>query len=407
MATIRVIRKNAIIYLKVSVRGRVTLHSLEFKVPEKFFETKKELVKSTYPNANTLNKLIAEAKLKANNKLIEFQSQGVAFTSKTLIEAAFQKQVNTYYDFMEQYIKNLALNTKRIHLTAFNKLSGFLGKDFLPAMVTESALIKLVNQCRANGNSDSSINLWLGSIVAILRFSGLQNPLSSYTKNKVLKIKRDFKHKALSKEDIYKIYNWYVSRVVGYDEDGELCIKDLTKFSAKPFSKEAAVCCFLGSYIFQGLSPVDLFKLKVIDLQDKETYFLVETKRQKTYIPVRIVISKTFENLTILQPLLSTACHRSDYLFPVYRGDEKTEKNFISRRLIKLESISKAISEILGFHTTMYSARHSYASALLNNGINLSSIATALGRTATNIGTYLKDFTKDEEQLNVNRVAEI
>ena len=400
--TSKVINRNGYLFLKVSVRGKVTLRSLEFKVPEKFFDSKKELVKSTYQNATMLNKLIAEAKLKVNDKLLEFQSHGISFTSKTLIEAVFQKQVSTYYDFMEQYIKNLALNTQRIHMTAFNKLSDFLGKDFLPAMVTESAMIRFVKQCRANGNSDSSINLWLGSIVAILRYAGLQNPLSSYTKNKVLKIKREFKHKALSKEDVYKIYNWYTSRVVGYDEEGELCIKDLTKFSAKPFSKEAAVCCFLGSYIFQGLAPVDLFKLKVTDLQDKETYFLVETKRQKTHIPVRIVISKTFENLTILQPLLSTACHRSDYLFPVYRGDEKTEKNFISRRLIKLESISKTISEILGFHATMYSSRHSYASALLNSGVNLSKIATALGRTVENIGSYLKDFTKDEEMLEIN-----
>ena len=400
--TSKVINRNGYLFLKVSIRGKVSLRSLEVKVPEKYFDAKKELVKSTYPNATMLNKLITEAKLKVNEKLLEFQSHGVSFTSKTLIEAAFQKQVSTYYDFMEQYIKNLALNTQRIHLTAFNKLSDFLGKDFLPSMVTEPAMIIFVKQCRANGNSDSSINLWLGSIVAILRFAGLQNPLSSYTKNKVLKIKRDFKHKALSKEDIYKIYNWYVERVVGYDEDGELCIKDLTKFSAKPFSKEAAVCCFLGSYIFQGLAPCDLLKLKVTDLQDKETYFLVETKRQKTHIPVRIVISKTFENLAIIQPLLSTAVWREGYLFPVYRGDEKTEKDFISRRLIKLESITKAISEILGFHTTMYSARHSYASALLNSGVNLSRIATALGRTVENIGSYLKDFTKDEELLEIN-----
>ena len=401
--TSKVINRNGYLFLKVSVRGKVSLRTLEVKVPEKYFDAKKELVKSTYQNATMLNKLIAEAKLKVNDKLLEFQSQGVSFTSKTLIEAAFQKQANTYYDFMERYIKNLALNTQRIHLTAFNKLSDFLGKDFLPAMVTEPVMIRFVKQCRANGNSDSSINLWLGSIVAILRYAGLQNPLSSYTKNKVLKIKRDFKHKALSKEDVYKIYNWYTSRVVGYDRDGELCIKDLTKFSAKPFSKEAAVCCFLGSYIFQGLAPVDLLKLKVTDLQDKEGYFLVETKRQKTYIPVRIVISKTFENLTILQPLLSTAVWREGYLFPVYRGDEKTEKDFISRRLIKLESISKTISEILGFHATMYSARHSYASRLANSGVGMAVIAQAMGRNVSNIATYIKDLTTDDELMQVNK----
>lgn len=408
MSTIRVVlkkgKKASSLYLSVSVRGVVALKSLGIDIDDAHWNPSKEIVKSSYPNAGALNKLINQNKAKLIDAEIDLKSNGCSFNSKFLIDYAFKKKDKTYFGYMSEYTKDLKYSTKQSHIATFNHLKRFLGSDFTPDMLDEIFFRKFVSSLRTEGLQDSTIKGYLQSIGAVINFSGFDNCLSRYFLNKVLRLKVSFRHKAVGSNITSALFGWWCSKMIDHVDvvEGKMYFRDLSILRERHVNEEMAVGTFLASYILQGLAPIDLAKLKPSDLIMSENAYVIDTFRQKSGKPVRIVVPSTDESNAILQPFIQSA---GEYLFSiVYNGKlaSPTLAQFSKRAKILLNKVLKDLN-IESSDISLYSARHSYASRLANSGVGMAVIAQAMGRNVSNIATYIKDLTTDDELIQVNK----
>ena len=174
----------------------------------------------------------------------------------------------------------------------------------------------------------------------------------------------------------------------------------------------------------QGLSPFDVLKLKrnqiqlVKDENDVEYYRITGVRRAKTGIQVPIAI----ENTDIVHLLITPYYRLNDgeYLYPLFnhlpRGTsiETAKNNLIAYNSKTLKELWQRINqyafnqgwpdwEDIPRNTTLYSARHSFATHYLESGGNVVGLATMLGRRVANIDVYVKQLTSDDYILKLKK----
>jgi integrase len=182
------------------------------------------------------------------------------------------------------------------------------------------------------------------------------------------------KKRALSKEDMIKIYNYPV-------KEGSK-ISDCHKI-------------FMFSYFNQGMNYVDIAKLKWSNISKSG---IMEYNRQKTGCSFAIQLGE--RSLKILEDYRRISGYDAEnYVFPILNKAIHITPQQIQNRLLRVikqvNSNMKLIGKELEIETpiTTYVARHTYATVLKRSGVSTSIISNALGHESESITqTYLDDF---------------
>ena len=172
---------------------------------------------------------------------------------------------------------------------------------------------------------------------------------------------------------------------------------------------------FLFSFFASGVNFKDMAFLKETNI---ETKFLQDGKAQKFIIFNRL---KTDEGISVpltepIKKILiwakANTTNKNEYLLPIITNNKLTgEKltNHINQRRKRLNMHLRTIAENLEFpdgllKLSSYYARHSYATTMLRNGVQVEKISEALGHTSIKTTQiYLESFGIDElAKLNEN-----
>lgn len=164
----------------------------------------------------------------------------------------------------------------------------------------------------------------------------------------------------------------------------QLSLLDLSKTPNLSFSRDL----FLLSFYLRGMPFVDLAYLRKSDIRENTIYYY----RHKTHQQLVVYIEPC---ATKILTRYSRNNSESPYLLPILtKSGENGFKQYKSAlRLynLHLHRLSKILH--LSIPLTSYVARHSWATAAKNEGINISVISESLGHASEKITyTYLASF---------------
>lgn len=196
--------------------------------------------------------------------------------------------------------------------------------------------------------------------------------------------------KALSQSDLEKIIKYEPA-----DGSSEHYYRDVWVFS----------------YLGNGINIKDICLLRYNDIRGDSIYF----DRAKTINTNRkakpIIISLIEMNKKIIQRWGNPMDNLDNYIFPVIDGTETIEKqrNKIKQFTKLVNKYIKRVAAKIGVEgdITTYTARHSFATAMMRSGIGYAYISQSLGHT--NLKTtesYLDSFEDDARRTNTLKLLD-
>ena len=382
-----------------------SLISAHVSCKPKDWNERQQCLKKTFPNAAGINNLLNDMLNRAMKIKIKLEQDGIDYNHKTIAELfkggeTQASKPTTFFDIMQDMFekRSLAPNSREIYHTSYLSISRFLNNpNFLPSDINDQNIKDWAAHCANKCCTNTMLN-YLYKISTTLTYAskigvafkmpveGLDYIHSHY------KIKVE--HRNLDAQDMLKLEVHY-QREYGIN-DGLL----------KRTSRQFVLAFFLCSYHMQGLAPVDMLQLKKENFTEQmlgtmEVYKIV-TKRQKTKVPLTIIVPKIKYIAEIIKFFLESADTRDGYVFPIFYAN--CDKNKLSRLFNTsanrhLASIAKELG-IKPF--TLYAARHSFATIKIREGANIGLLANALGRSINNIGTYISNLSSDEELFQLS-----
>ena len=343
---------------------------------KKYFSTKvylkpeqwdtKKLVVKTQPNAEPLNRLIYEYMSKIEKKELELWQQGRRISLELLKDVLGTSENKTsFIPFFRQEVTNSALkeSTKRNHLSTLTLLQEFK-KDVSFSDLTFEFISSFEYFLQSKGYHTNTIAKHMKHLkrhinVAINK-DYMEIQKYAFRKYKIKTIEN--KHTHLAPEELEKLERLnLIGRYTKYQ-------KTLDAF---------LFCCYAGMRYsdFISLTPDNIVEIH------KETWLIY--KSVKTNTEVRLPLYLLFEKkgLVILEKYQDNI---QDFFH--LRDNSNVNKDLII--LARLAGLSKKIS----FHT----ARHTNATLLIYNGVNITTVQKLLGHKSvktTQVYTNVMDMT--------------
>lgn len=200
-----------------------------------------------------------------------------------------------------------------------------------------------------------------------------------FSKNKYTIPSEKGEKMALKKSDIDKILNYIP--VEGYES--------------------RSWCIWVFSYLSNGMNISDICRLKWenIDFKNKSIDFIRAKTKSTTRGDIKKITTMLFPQLENIINAIGSRQH--EYVFPFLNGvQSELRKKRITNQLIKVTNKHmNIIAEKLGIDANLdsYSARHSFATILLQSNAPIPFISKALGHSSfKTTETYLAGF-KDEQ----------
>ncbi len=372
----------------------------------KDWNERQQCLKKTFPNAAGINNLLNDMLNRAIKIKIKLEQDGIDYNHKTIAELfkggeTQASRPTTFYDIMQDMFdkRSLAVNSRGIYHTAYLSISRFLNNpNFLPSDINDQNIKDWAAHCSNKCCTNTMLN-YLYKISTTLTYAskigvafkmpveGLDYIHSHY------KIKVE--HRNIDAQDILKM-ELYFEREYGVNES-----------LLQRTSRQFVLAFFLCSYHMQGLAPVDMLQLKKENVTETivgglEVYKIV-TKRQKTKVPLTIIVPKMKVAADIIKFLLESADTRDGYVFPIYYADcdkIKLSRTFNTCANKHLASIAKELG--INKRLTLYVARHSFATNKIREGANIGLLANAMGRSINNIGTYISNLSSDDDLFKLS-----
>lgn len=207
--------------------------------------------------------------------------------------------------------------------------------------LTSADICQWTEKLKATGISNNTVDFYLRQIKALYNHAVLME---------IIKDERPFYKIRIKPEETVK-------RALNEDQLNQLINLALTDKEAK------ARDIWLLSFMLRGMAPVDIAKLTLKNIEgDSICYRRSKTKK-------RIVIKIPAEARRILHLYKGDGCRLIDY-------DYKKTNYYLKKIGAKLG---------IPFPLTMYSARHTYATAMQREDAPLSVISQSLGHTDTEV----------------------
>lgn len=372
--------------LQVCKNGKRHYQSLGVSINPKFWDIKKNKLKSNCPNKEIIQKIINDKLAELQNRILELSAERKEFTATTILNGEKRKlQLATVDDFYQELIAQFTIDGKcgnrLIYKGSYNSLYTFTkGKLDIPFSEIDVDWLKRYEKwLRSKKNKDTTISLLFRTLRS--------------TYNKAIKVK-------CARKSDYPFDEYKINKFDTRTQKRAISKTDVLKFmqdveSNQPYA-QLSKDVFVFSYFCGGINFTDIAQLTTLNIVEGRLHYV----RQKTGKQVKIGIP--YEAMAIIKKYESES---QGYLFPIL--DKKIHKtpmqkqNRIHKILAKVNKNLKMLSEQLGVNgnITTYVARHSFASVLKKSGVNIAIISEALGHS--DLGTtqiYLDSF--DNEQMD-------
>ena len=372
--------------LQVCKNGKRHYQSLGVSINPKFWDIKKNKLKSNCPNKEIIQKIINDKLAELQNRILELSAERKEFTATTILNGGKRKlQLATVDDFYQELIAQFTIDGKcgnrLIYKGSYNSLYTFTkGKLDIPFSEIDVDWLKRYEKwLRSKNNKDTTISLLFRTLRS--------------TYNKAIKVK-------CARKSDYPFDEYKINKFDTRTQKRAISKADVLKFmqdveSNQPYA-QLSKDVFVFSYFCGGINFTDIAQLTTLNIVEGRLHYV----RQKTGKQVKIGIP--YEAMAIIKKYESES---QGYLFPIL--DKKIHKtpmqkqNRIHKILAKVNKNLKMLSEQLGVNgnITTYVARHSFASVLKKSGVNIALISEALGHS--DLGTtqiYLDSF--DNEQMD-------
>lgn len=410
--------------------------------------------RDSLPNAATINSIILDLKHKAEKIRDAFILNGKSYSAEMIMEQLNQKEsdLNTIKAIAVKYIKVNHLKEETIlSLNGIVKhFHSYMGKDeVLIDEVTKSHAIGFGRWCAEQGFKNNTIRTNIQKMKSLFTYAEENDiiessPFKGYRESKIYKAENN--KQALSKEAFLLLKQFYLRDCISY------CKRTSEQKLHEKFlvvgNRFFAYNVFFMSFYMQGLALIDLAKLKIENIDttritDTENrYIIIYTNRSKTRKQVPVAIRMDEFTHFIFHIYLKHMAY-NDFLLPILSNKDKTDKeivirmrsattainhnlkkiwedynlwikqlidsynngniNYQDKMLVKKYNISNDnISRFLiDYNTTMYSARHTFATIFINSeGAKSSELAQMMGRSVAGIDRYIRELMSIEDVLN-------
>ena len=358
------------IYICVYADGKRKYFNSKICAAKSDWDLKKQTVKKTAPNANQKNKVLSDLKNKVENYCYKLTDNG-EFVLDGVFDCIYNKTDNTdFYAFIENYLatdKIKSSGTLRLHFATLRRLKGF--KNELK--------FKQVNYTFVEGFKNYLVceNLKNTSVIQYLKI------LRSWVLNAI--------NKGLLKENPFEKFKIITPKTHReFLTESEFKIIENADFSGEKQSLQYVkdVFCFA---VYSGLRISDILRLTPENIVEKdgETYIIITMQKVKRQIKLPINLLFAGKGLALLRKY--------------YNGKEYFNRYthaYINEILIEISKKLKIK------HISIHTARHTFATILLNKNYPIVNLQKLLGHTdlkTTQIYAVLLDDTVNDNLKNI------
>ena len=343
---------------------------------KKYFSTKvylkpeqwdnKKLIVKNHPNADALNRLIYEFVATIEKKELELWQQGKRISLELLKNALTTQENNSsFISFFKQEVTNSSLknSTKRNHLSTLILLQEFK-KDIVFSDLTFEFISSFEYFLQLKGYHINTIAKHMKHLkrhvnIAINK-EYIEIQKYAFRKYKIKTIEN--KHTHLVPEELERLENLILS---------DRYVKLQKSLDAFLF------CCYAG---MRYSDFINLSSENIVDI-NQETWLIYKSVKTGTEVRLPLYLLFSGKGITILNKYKDNL---EDFFH--LRDNSNINKDLII--ITRLAGLSKRIS----FHT----ARHTNATLLIYNGINITTVQKLLGHKSvktTQIYTNVMDMT--------------
>lgn len=343
---------------------------------KKYFSTKvylkpeqwdnKKLIVKNHPNADALNRLIYEFVATIEKKELELWQQGKRISLELLKNALTTQENNSsFISFFRQEVMNSSLkdSTKRNHLSTLILLQEFK-KDIVFSDLTFEFISSFEYFLQLKGYHINTIAKHMKHLkrhvnIAINK-EYIEIQKYAFRKYKIKTIEN--KHTHLVPEELERLENLILS---------DRYVKLQKSLDAFLF------CCYAG---MRYSDFINLSSENIVDI-NQETWLIYKSVKTGTEVRLPLYLLFSGKGITILNKYKDNL---EDFFH--LRDNSNINKDLII--ITRLAGLSKRIS----FHT----ARHTNATLLIYNGINITTVQKLLGHKSvktTQIYTNVMDMT--------------
>jgi hypothetical protein len=351
--------------------------------------------------------------------ILKLDLEGRSYTASSVLEVLRDEDVLrdqgriTYIEVLERIIseRGSSVKTENNMRYAYNALVKFIGRADFPVIEVDEVLIRRWIRSVEKEWRPLSIKSVLARISDVwntyIRLGG-DRSLYPFDKIRLSSFKSDKVKQIMSIEQIRALKSYYINIMYAHVRKGSIYDRNGEFF---------ALTCYLMSFMMFGLALVDLLKLKVDCIEEKENGWLFkDIRRSKTRTPVPLFLVKDEITSVIVPHLLSTAHLRCGYLFAGIQNNSMSLLSDTAERItiqvsnctrIVNASLKKVWRKVNNLYNagipldyTYYSMRSSAASIYLSmDGANVYTLAHLMGRSVEGISTYVAEIKSSEELM--------
>lgn len=386
------------------------------------------------PDAAALNILLKKIYNEADSRRLDYEAKGFDYSVYDIVsEKEIPKSKLEFSTLYNALLEEKKLKAPSNYYRTYAKLKEYSNSDEIQlTTLTAEYLLGFANWIVQQGLKSGYAAFCLRYIRSVWNYAIKKRLVSMedypFGNNNGFwrRFKQDERKTAITRHQLDGIIAYFCNTYYLFD-GGIIQPKKAVKYNC-PYSNWFALNFWLTIYFMQGLSPVDVLNLKrnqiqlIKDDNNEEYYRISGVQRAKTGVQVPIAI----KNTDVVHLLITPFYRRNDgeYLYPLFNhlpkgtSKETAKNNLIARHSKTLKMIWQRINEYafnqgwedwedIPLNTTLYSARHSFATHYLESGGNLVGLATMLGRKVANIDVYVKQLTSDDYILKLKKDMEI
>lgn len=404
--------------LVVCFKGRV-VRSTGVKVLLKYWDARRESVKAAHPNAVVVNNSLWDMKHSLEERRDVLESRGVPYAAADLFEVDDMVDVSAEIDcgcrfnaLLEDYVSahGVSAGTYETYRYAGSVFMAWCGVEDMDLRLLDFAKVKKFGRWMSDvrGLTDGTISQIYTKLFAILHWGqekGLLDHVPEFEYKKRYGISRRY----------YCLEEGVVKRVLGALRD-EYADK-INYYHIKKVP--GALALFGAMWMLNGIAPIDITMLRRENVGEKVIdgvrYWSIEYKRKKTVRQVKALLRQDdLMTQMLFGKFLDTCESRGGWVFPILLRDGMSESSINDRKsnvLVKLkrwflEWCSSEGIEVNREEFCFYTVRHTYASVYANKpGASLRGLASLMGRSVSNIETYVHQLSEDSDLVKASEVV--
>ena len=418
------------IVLRVCWKGQVASRYTNVWVEPKYWSGTE--ISKKCPDFATLNILLKKVYNEADGRRLDYEAKDMEYSAYDLVsEKEIPKCKLEYSTLYNKLVEEKKLKSIQNYHRAYTKLKEYSHLNEIQlTMLTAEYLQGFANWLIQQGRKSGYAQFCLTNIRSVWNYAIKEKLVSPNdypfgNNNGFWRKYKQGEHKtAITKHQLDGIIAYFCNTFYDFDGiNGIIQPKKSVKYKSL-YSYWFALNFWLTIYYMQGLSPNDVLNIKRSQIQllkdenDEEYYRIVGVRRAKTGIQVPIAIKNTDIVHLLITPYY--CLNDGEYLYPLFnhlpKGTSKdtAKNNLIAYNSKTLKMLWQRINkyafnqgwedwEDIPRDTTLYSARHSFATHYLESGGNVVGLATMLGRRVANIDVYVKQLTSDDYILNLKK----